>query len=123
MFPSDENYLFAVFCAFLGLLRGKVHSSACSAGYGINTLNDKGFAQFLDLRNIDSRIENAFNVACLYARDGLLFCDEFFLDQVNGDFERGTGGALSRSALQHVHFFFLDREFEVLHVLVMLFKG
>ena len=53
----------------------------------------------------------------------VLFGYQFFADHVHGDTHRRMTGAFAVSGLQDVEAIFLDREFEVLHVLEVLFKG
>ena len=76
----------------------------------------------LDLRVVDDRVEEPLDVFRRDARDGLFLGDELLVHHVDGDAEGGGGAALAGAALQHVELFFLDGEFEVLHVLVVLFE-
>ncbi len=51
--------------------------------------------------------------------DRLLAADQPVLRHLDGDAERGGGGALARAGLQHVQRVLLDRELDVLHVAVV----
>ena len=71
---------------------------------------------------IDGRMQELVERSRIDARHRLLFADQFLPRQFDGDAQRGLGGALAVAGLQHPQLALLHREFEVLHVAVMLFQ-
>ena len=62
------------------------------------------------------------NLGRLDASQSLFLGDQLFLDHVDGDLHSGGGGPLGAAGLKHVQATALDREFEVLDVLVVLLE-
>jgi hypothetical protein len=56
------------------------------------------------------------------AEDRGLLVDQLLLHHVAGDLHRGDAGALAGARLEHVERAALDRELDVLHVLVVLLE-
>ena len=56
------------------------------------------------------------------AQKSCFFIDKLFVDHVNRDIDCGRCGALAGPGLKHPKLFVLDRELNVLHVLIMFFK-
>ena len=76
----------------------------------------------LDLGEIEHRSEELVELISGVAQDGGFPVDELLIDHVDREFERGHGGALSVPCLEHEQLAFLDREFEILHVLEVFFE-
>ena len=73
-------------------------------------------------RGVDSREQQLLQLPRLDSRHRLLLGDEALLDHVDGDVHGRLAGALRRARLQHPQLASLDRELEVLHVLVVLLE-
>ena len=58
----------------------------------------------------------------LYAHQSLILLDQSFVDHVDRDLDRRCGGPLAGAGLQQIELAFLNREFEILHVAIMLFQ-
>ena len=58
----------------------------------------------------------------LDAHHRLVLRDQPFVDELDGDAQRGLRGALAGARLQHPQLALLDRELEVLHVAVVLLE-
>ena len=54
---------------------------------------------------------------------GLVDRNETFLDHVACDFEGSSSCSLAVSGLQHEQFLFLDREFHILHIMVVFLQS
>ncbi len=73
-------------------------------------------------RGVDAREQQLLQLSRLDARHRLLLRDEALFHHVDRDVHRGLAGALGGAGLQHVQLAALDRELEVLHVLVVLLQ-
>ena len=51
-----------------------------------------------------------------------LLVNEFFLDHVDGNLQRGGRRALSHPGLEHIQLAFLHSEFNIEHVLIVFFQ-
>ncbi len=71
---------------------------------------------------IDGRMQELVERGRVDARHRFLAGDEPFVRQLDRDLQRRLGGALARARLQHPQLALLDREFEVLHVAVVLLE-
>ena len=71
---------------------------------------------------IDGRMQQLVERQRIDARHRFLLADQPSLRQLDRDAQRGLGGALAGAGLQHPQLALLDREFEVLHVAVVLFE-
>jgi len=68
---------------------------------------------------IDDRVEQLVQLGRLDAHHGRRLVDQPFGQHVHGHVQRRRAGPLAVAALEHVELAFLDRELDVLHVLVM----
>jgi hypothetical protein len=71
---------------------------------------------------IDGRMQQLVERAGIDPRHRLLLRDQSFAGEFDRNAQRRPGGALAGAGLQHPQLALLDREFEVLHVAVMLFE-
>ena len=71
---------------------------------------------------IDGRMQQLVERGRIDARDRFLLGDQLLLRELDRDAQRRLGGALAGAGLQHPQLALLDREFEVLHVAVVLFE-
>jgi hypothetical protein len=70
-------------------------------------------------RRIERGMEQLVKRQRIDARNRLLFGDQPVIDHLDGDPQRGLGGALAAAGLEHPQLALLDGEFEILHVAVM----
>ena len=122
-FLADQNHP-VLSCGCFGRIGGEINSTRGSAGHGIDTCCQQGFAAIggTDAR-VDLRIEESLDVFGFDAADGLGFLDQAFLDHVDSDLEGCHWRALAAACLQHVERAFLDSKLDVLHVTVMPLEG
>ena len=71
---------------------------------------------------VDSRVQKSLDLVRLHPADGGRRIDQSLLDKIDGDPGGSTGRPLACARLEHVQRAALDREFEILHVLVVRFK-
>ena len=71
---------------------------------------------------IDDRVQQLVQLGGLHAHDRRLLVDQPLLQHVHGHVQGRRAGALAVAALEHVQLAFLDRELDVLHVLVVLLQ-
>eukprot|EP00961_Rhodomonas_salina_P044423 596505-Rhodomonas_salina.5 len=67
----------------------------------------------------DLGVKELVEMAGFHHVDGLVLGDEALLEHVDGDADGGGAGALAVAALEHEELLVLDRELDVLHVLVV----
>ncbi len=79
------------------------------------------FAALRDLL-LEAGAEQLVDLGGLDALDGLGLGDEAFIDHLDGDLHGRVGGPLGDARLEHVELAALDRELEVLDVLVVLLE-
>ena len=72
---------------------------------------------------VESRMEQLVERRRVDARDRLGAADDPFVGEIDGDLERGPGGALPRPRLQHPELALLDGELDVLHVAKVLLEA
>ena len=99
---------------------GRIEDSntRCSTRTGRETLGDD---VVLGARS-DDRKKNLVKKVWSHSGDGFLLVDSAFVDHLDRDSYRSGSGSLSRSALQNVQLVSLDRELDVLHILVVIFE-
>ena len=71
---------------------------------------------------IDGRMQQLVERGRIDARHRLFARDQPFVGKLDRDAQRRLGGALAGARLQHPQLALLDREFEVLHVAVVLLE-
>ncbi len=71
---------------------------------------------------IELRVQQGIDILRRDAQNCLFFCDQAFVCHIHGDLHSGLGGALAIAGLKHPQFAALDRELDILHILVMLFE-
>jgi len=71
---------------------------------------------------VDARVQQLIDVRAGDARDRLLLRDQALMHHLHGDADRRRTGALARTALQHEQLVVLDRELDVLHIVIVLFE-
>ena len=71
---------------------------------------------------IERRMEKLVERGRIDAADRVLAADQAFRHHVGGDLECGLGGALAGAGLEHPQAAILDREFQILHVAIMLLE-
>lgn len=109
-FDADEQDLLA----FLGSLHGTVGIEVDLAGGGAGAGGEAGGDPLAFLTSARSKIgaSNFLELVGRVAHDGRLPVDEFLLHHIDGELERGGGGA-AVARLEHEQLAFLDREFDV----------
>ena len=65
---------------------------------------------------VELRVQQLIELVGIDAHDGLLLRDEALLLHLDGDVQRGGGGALAHAGLQHPQLALLDGELDVAHV-------
>ncbi len=71
---------------------------------------------------VDLRVQQRRDGGGLDAHERFFTRDVAFFDHVGRDLHRGGGAALARTGLQDVELAALDRELDVLHVVVVLLE-
>ena len=61
-------------------------------------------------------------VAGRNSHNGFFFSDQFFLDHVAGNLDGGRAGSFASTCLQHKQLAVFNREFDVLHVTVVVLQ-
>ena len=115
---AHQDHLLAGPRLLLGLVGGEHDLARRGARRGRQALGDH-LARGL---GIERRMQELVERGRHDARHGLLLVDQPFLHHVDGDLERGLGGALAVARLQHVELAALDGELDVLHVAVVLLE-
>ena len=80
------------------------------------------FGRFLSL-DVEDRSQELIKLIGRIAFDGCLPVDEFLIDHVDGELQRGESGALAVARLEHEDFAFLNGELKILHVFEVRFEG
>ena len=117
---ADEEDLLALLGGHDGALGVEVDLAGGGAGAGGEAGGD-GLG-LLHLGEVEDRGEELLELVGRVAQDRGLPVDELLLHHVGGDLQRGGGGALAVTRLEHVQLAFLDGELDVLHVLEVLLE-
>ena len=110
--PADEHALAAGLCGGHGVGGGEHGLADGSARGGVQTAGEHIVLGVL----IELRVQQLVELLGLDAHDGLLLGDEALLLHLDGDVQRGGGGALADTGLQHVQLALLDGELDVAHI-------
>ena len=89
------------------------------AGGGVQALGDNVVGGVL----VELRVQQLVELLGIDAHDGLLLRDEALLLHLDGDVQRGGGGALAHAGLQHPQLALLDGELDVAHVAEVVLEG
>ena len=65
---------------------------------------------------VEDGVEEIGDLLGVLAQDGFALIDQALVDEVDGDFDDGVGGALAGAGLEDPEGALLDGEFDVLHV-------
>ncbi len=104
-----------------GVLRGEVNLTLGGSRRSGQTRGDGG-----DLREglcVEGGVHELGEGIRIYAKQGGFLINKAFFHHAHGHMERGLGGALACSGLEHIKLALFDGEFHILHILIMLFKG
>ena len=102
----------------LRLLGGEYHLAGGTAGAGRQAVgHDVGLGS-----RVDHGVQESLHVIGGDAHQRLALGDESLFHHVHRDFHRCAPGALAAAGLQHVEPAFLDGEFQVLHIPVVLLQ-
>ena len=94
----NQNHLFAMRCGVFGIRCGKHDLSHSGAGGGRESLgNDVN-----GCLGINGRVKKLVNLIGVDSHDRGLFVDQFFLNQLNGDFDGCRRRSFSNPGLEHV---------------------
>src|SRR5207237_6672537 len=116
-----ENDLLPLLRPFDGVIGREHHLSARRARRG-GQASGRG-RNLLPLVLIESGREQLVERLGIDEQTRLLWRQQLLVDEVGGDADGGVTGALAAAGLQHEQPLVLDRELEVLHVLVMLLEA
>ena len=72
---------------------------------------------------VELRVQQLVELLGIHAHDGLLLRDEALLLHLDGDVQRGGGGALAHAGLQHPQLALLDGELDVAHIAEVVLEG
>ena len=117
---ANEEDFFALLGSDDGAVGVEIDLAGGGAWAGGETRGDDG--RFLGVSEVEDRREELFELVGGVAHDRSFPADELFLHHIDGELERGGGGALAVARLEHEQLAFLDREFDVLHVLEMFLE-
>ena len=120
-FDADEQNFFTLLGGDHRAISVEIDLAGGGAGAGGKTGGD-GLG-LLDFGQVKNRGEQLFELVGRIAEDGGFGVNELLLDHVDGELQRGGGGALAVTRLEHEQAAFLDGEFDVLHILEMFFQG
>ena len=119
-FQTNQHDLFALF-GICDRIRRVENNLAAGRARG----SAKSFANrhsSLQRFFVKLRMQEGVQIPRVDHSDSFLLSAHAFVHQVTGDFQRGFGGSLAVSGLQHEKLAVLDRKFHVLHIAVMLFQ-
>ena len=115
--PHQDHFAAGALGGFR-LLRGEDDLAARRPGRGRQARRENLAFGF----RIDGRMQQLIERGGIDAADRLRARDEAFCGHVDGDAQRGFGGAFAAARLQHPQLAALDGEFHVLHVAIMAFE-
>jgi hypothetical protein len=117
-FDAHEQHVLAVRLRSHGIV-GREHDHARrSAGGCAEAFCEQHFPRF----RVDGRMQELIDLRGIDAQHGLFARDQLLGGHVDGDVDRGGGGALAVTGLQHPQPSAFDRELHVLHVAVVTFE-
>ena len=117
---ANEEDFFALLGGDDGAVGVEVDLAGGGTWAGRKTGGDDG--GFLGVGEVEDRREELFELVGGVAHDRGFPADELFLHHIDGELERGGGGPFAVARLEHEQLAFLDREFDVLHVLEMFLE-
>ncbi len=117
---ANQDDLLALLVPHDGLRRGEDDLARSAARTGGQALG-QDLLLLLDCR-VDDRMEKLVQLGGRHAGDRLLLLDELLFDHIDGHAHRGRTVALAHATLQHEQPALLDRELDVLHVVVVLLQ-
>ena len=119
-FQTNQHDLFALF-GICDRIRRVENNLAAGRARG----SAKSFANrhsSLQRFFVKLRMQEGVQIPRIDHSDSFLLSAHAFVHQVTGDLQRGFGGSLAVSGLQHEKLAVLNRKFHVLHIAVMLFQ-
>ncbi len=118
---TDQDALLAGLCVCYSVLGGEDDLAYCTARRSGKTLcKDCGL---LFGSGVEDGVENLVKLGGSHSHDGGLLVDEAFLYHVNCHLKGSKTGALADTALEHPKLAFLDGEFDILHILEVVFEA
>ena len=120
-FQTHQNNLFPLL--LMGILRvicGKVNLTSRSTRRCGQCFTDNLAA--LQCLCIKGRMQQLIQALCLNAQNCFFRCNSAFIHQITGNLHSCRCGTLAVSCLQEEQIAFLDGEFHILHVAVMVFQ-
>jgi len=122
-FCTNQNDILALGRHLLGFVCSKINLTAGSTGGCIQAAGQ--FIQGIvpDVFGIENRCEQLAELACRNSCHCSFLVDQALFHHLNLRAKPAENRAFAISGLQHVQLAFLDGEFDVLHVLVMLFQN
>ena len=116
--PADEDDVFAV----LGPLDCRVGVEHGLAGRGSGRRVETGRSDLELGLGVDHRVQQLVELIRVDANDGVLARDQALLDHVHGGLQRRGSRSLGAAGLEQVEPAVLDRELDVLHVVVVVLE-
>ena len=116
--PAHEDAGLAGLGVGLGVGGGEDHGAHGRARGGVEALGDDLVVGL----GVELRVEELVELLGGNAHDRLLLGDAALLVHLDGDLERGEGGALAHAGLEHPELALLDGELEVHHVSVVVLE-
>ena len=110
----------AVFRGFDGGFGGEVNGTGGGTRRSRQTLGNG--LRGLEGGFVKLRVEQRVKLLRLDLEQRFVGRDHAFFDEVDGDLQRGGGGALAVTRLQHIELTVFDGKLHVLHIVIMLFK-
>ena len=120
-FLADENHLLALTRPLDRIVRGEDHLARGGAGRCRKTLGQD--RNLRPLGRIESRRQQLRERFGIDQQQRFLRRHDLLGRQIGGNHDRRIARALAAAGLQHVELLVLDRELEVLHVLVVLLEA
>ena len=117
---TDENDFLAAGSPFDRVLSGEDDFTGSSAGGSRKAFTD--LSSTLDGSLVEGTVKQGVEVSRVDRKDGSLFGDLTFPDEVVSDLQSSLGGTLTVTGLEHVEFTVFDGELHVLHVSVVVLK-
>ena len=117
---ADQDHLFLAGGPGLSVLSGEDNLAAGSSGGSAQALADGG--RGLQHLGVELGMQQGIQVPGIDHGHGLLLVDHALVQQVAGDLQRGLGGTLAVTGLEHVELAVFHGELHVLHIPVVILQ-
>ena len=118
---TNQNHLLASCVPSLGILSGKYHLAAGSAGRCTQTLAQRSGS--LQGCGVKLGMQQRIQVAGVDHGHRLCLCLVALIYQVTGNLQSSLGSSLTVTALQHVQLLVLNGELHILHIMVVVLQN